>query len=46
MVITGLMANAGIKDSQAGTSTRAIFSRFGAENRNAKMALDAFDENG
>ena len=41
MVMTGLMANAGIKGSQAGTSTRAIFSRFGAENRNAKFALDA-----
>ena len=41
MVMTGLMSNAGIKGSQAGTSTRAVFSRFGAENRNAKFALDA-----
>ena len=41
MVLTGLQANFGIKGSQSGTSTRAIFSRFGAENRNAKFALDA-----
>ena len=41
MVMTGLMANAGIKGSQAGTSTRAVFTRFGAENRNASRALEA-----
>ena len=41
MVLTGLQANAGIKGSQSGTTTRAIFSRFGSENRNAKFALDA-----
>ena len=41
MTMTGLMANAGIKGSQAGTSTRAVFSRFGSMNRNAKFALDA-----
>ena len=41
LVMTGLMANAGIKGSMAGTTTRAVFSRFGAENRNAKYALDA-----
>lgn len=40
MVMTGLQANAGIKSSQAGTTSRAIFSRFGAENRNAKFALE------
>ena len=41
MTMTGLMANAGIKGSMAGTSTRAVFSRFGSMNRNAKFALDA-----
>ena len=51
MVMAGLMANAGIKGSMAGTATRAIFSRFGSENRNAYQALRALnvdftDENG
>ena len=41
MTLTGLMANAGIKGSMAGTSTRALFSRFGSENRNAEYALQA-----
>ena len=34
-VITGLMANAGIKSSMAGTSQRALYSRLASENRNA-----------
>lgn len=41
MVMTGLMANAGIKGSMAGTATRAVFSRFGSENRNAYFGLQA-----
>ena len=41
LVMQGLMANAGIKGSMAGTATRAIFSRFGSENRNAYNALRA-----
>lgn len=43
MVMSGLMANAGIKGSMAGTATRAIFSRFGSENRNAYNALRALN---
>lgn len=39
MIATGLMANAGIKGSMAGTSLRAIFSRMTSENRNAFNAL-------
>ncbi len=34
-VITGLMANAGVKGSMAGTSQRALYSRLASENRNA-----------
>ncbi|MBQ4495043.1 MAG: phage tail tape measure protein [Selenomonadaceae bacterium] len=41
MIMTGLMANAGIKGSMAGTATRAIFSRMTSENRNAFRALGA-----
>ena len=41
MVMTGLMANAGIKGSMAGTATRALFSRFSSESRNAEYALQA-----
>ena len=37
-VITGLMANAGVKGSQAGTSQRALFTRLASENRNAYFA--------
>ncbi|MBQ7705887.1 MAG: phage tail tape measure protein [Selenomonadaceae bacterium] len=40
-LITGLMANAGIKSSQAGTSARALFARLGSQNRNASWALEA-----
>ena len=39
MIMTGLMANAGIKGSMAGTSLRGIMTRFSAENRNALFAL-------
>lgn len=51
MIMTGLMANAGIKGSMAGTATRAIFSRMTSENRNAFRALGGLnveyeDENG
>ena len=38
MLIAGLMANAGIKSSQAGTSIRSFFAREGSENRNAYAA--------
>ena len=38
MMVAGLMANAGIKNSQAGTSARALFARLGAQNRNANFA--------
>ena len=38
MLVAGLMANAGIKSSQAGTSARALFSRLGSQNRNADFA--------
>ena len=51
MIMTGLMANAGIKGSMAGTSTRAIFTRMASMNRNSYQALRALgveyqDENG
>lgn len=39
MILTGLMASGGVKASQAGTSARAVFQRFGAENRNALYGL-------
>ena len=35
MLISGLMANSGIKSSQAGTAARAILTRLAAQNRNA-----------
>lgn len=37
-MITGLMANAGIKGSQSGTSAKALMTRLGAMNRNADFA--------
>ena len=39
LIMTGLMANAGIKGSMAGTATRAIFSRMASGNRNAFWPL-------
>lgn len=41
MIMTGLMANAGIKGSMAGTATRAVFSRMSSMNRNSYNALRA-----
>ena len=51
MIMTGLMANAGIKGSSAGTGINTIFNRMGSMNRNAYQALRAMgvdyqDENG
>ena len=40
-LMTGMMANAGIKASQAGTTARTLFARFGSQNRNASFALQA-----
>ncbi|MBQ3452465.1 MAG: phage tail tape measure protein, partial [Selenomonadaceae bacterium] len=39
LIMTGLMADAGIKDSMAGTSLRAVFSRFAGQQRNALFSL-------
>ena len=39
LIMTGLMADAGIKDSMAGTSLRAVFSRFAGGQRNALFSL-------
>lgn len=49
--VLGLMANSGIKGSQAGTSARAMFTRLGSQNRNAYFAdnalgVDFVGENG
>ncbi|MBR4382048.1 MAG: phage tail tape measure protein, partial [Selenomonadaceae bacterium] len=41
MIMTGLMANAGIKGSSAGTGINTIFNRMGSMNRNAYQALRA-----
>ncbi len=41
MIMTGLMANAGIKDTMAGTGIKEIFNRMGSMNRNAYQALRA-----
>ncbi|MBQ4494157.1 MAG: phage tail tape measure protein [Selenomonadaceae bacterium] len=41
MIMTGLMANAGIKGSMAGTGINTIFNRMGSMNRNAYNALRA-----
>lgn len=43
MLLAGLQANAGIKASQAGTSSRALFARLASEQRNASFALQALD---
>ncbi len=39
LIMTGLMADAGIKGSMAGTSLRAVFSRFAGGQRNALFSL-------
>lgn len=41
MLVSGLMANAGVKASQAGTSARAMFTRLTSQNRNAYFAQNA-----
>ena len=41
LIMTGLMANAGIKGSMAGTAQRAIFARMSSMNRNSYNALRA-----
>ena len=51
MLVSGLMANAGIKGSQAGTSARAMFTRLSSQNRNAyfgqnALGVDFLDESG
>lgn len=38
MIMTGLMANAGIKGSMAGTGVNALFNRLAGENRNTHFA--------
>ena len=50
-IITGLMANSGIKGSMAGTSQRSLYTRLASENRNAFFAeralgIDFTNENG
>ncbi len=51
MLVSGLMANSGIKDSQAGTSARAMFTRLSSQNRNAyfgqnALGVEFLDESG
>ncbi len=41
MMITGLMANAGIKDTQAGTSLKSMLARLSGDQRNAYFAQNA-----
>lgn len=41
LLVTGLMANSGIKGSQAGTSIRAMLQRLSSQNRNAYFAQNA-----
>lgn len=43
LILTGLMSSGGVKASQAGTSARAMFQRFGSENRNALYGLKFAD---
>lgn len=45
MIMTGLMANAGIKGSMAGTGITNIFNRMASMNRNASRALEAIGVN-
>ena len=51
LIITGLMANSGIKGSMAGTSQRSLYTRLASENRNAffserALGINFTNENG